>query len=256
MDTIFQLPLFLLAVIQLLLALLLLSPRSLALPISQLVRSSKKSVPTNTVVWTLAIVLGGLLVSSVFELVRGHERAVRVDSREMYGTIDYLRAQVSSVLCTLNLALLFLGRALADAICAEDHSSKNLDAMKRQVKGLQTEYQRVTSVLDTKGNESKVAGAVGLPAGGLPSEAEALKKQVDRLIAEKDRLQLVAEEAAKSKNTAEASVVAMKSQLKGFDAQFDRILEENKLLKRKLVGHGDNTYAADVIQQQAGKKNE
>ncbi len=35
----------------------------------------------------------------------------------------------------------------------------------------------------------------------------------------------------------------------GFDSQFDRILEENKLLKRKLVGFGDKTYAADVTQQ-------
>jgi hypothetical protein len=50
-------------------------------------------------------------------------------------TIDYLRAQVSCVLCVLNLALTFLSRTLASTLVAEDRGLKNLDAMRRQVWG-------------------------------------------------------------------------------------------------------------------------
>jgi hypothetical protein len=47
--------------------------------------------------------------------------------------IDFLRAQLSCVLCVLNLLLLFAGRALATSLVAADRGMKNLDAMQRQV---------------------------------------------------------------------------------------------------------------------------
>ena len=92
--------------------------------------------------------------------------------------IDYLRTRVSCVLCTLNLLLLLLCRALCLARCALDSTQKNLEAMKRQVKGLQAEYERVTTV---------PGGGAGGDGG---AEVAALKKQVDKMILEKDVLQV------------------------------------------------------------------
>mmetsp|Transcript_27065 Transcript_27065/g.68798 ORF Transcript_27065/g.68798 Transcript_27065/m.68798 type:complete len:249 (-) Transcript_27065:83-829(-) len=248
MDTIFQLPLFTLVLLQLLLALGLLAPKSISLPIAQLLKKTKTNTAANSVVWTVTVVLAGLLVSSFLELLRGFERVKHADVREVVSTIDYLRAQLSCALCAFNLALLFLSRALGEALVAWNHSNKNLEAMQRQVKGLQAEYQRVTE--KPKGAEGEDTGAAG------DSEADALKKKVDKLIGEKTKLQEAGEAAEKAKAAAEASVTAMKSQLKGFDAEYDRVREENAFLKRKLAGHGDPQYLAEVQGNVGGKKDD
>lgn len=252
-----QLPLFGLAFLQMLLTIFLLTPRPIALTVAQLIRMTRKNTVLNTVILTTAVGLAGLGFSSMWELFNQKgSLAKHTDAKEMVSTVDYLRAQVTGCLCALNLALLMCGRALSDALCAEEHSKKNMDAFQRQVKGLQTEYERVT-----KGDSASGAKSLGsadmTPLEDTPSETEALKKQLDRLIAEKDAMQVTMEAAAKAKATAEASVVAMQSQLKGFDNHIDRVLEENQHLKRKLVGHGDQTYTAEVTHSlQNGKKME
>eukprot|EP00199_Chlamydomonas_sp_CCMP681_P005886 CAMPEP_0119101428 /NCGR_PEP_ID=MMETSP1180-20130426/477_1 /TAXON_ID=3052 ORGANISM="Chlamydomonas cf sp, Strain CCMP681" /NCGR_SAMPLE_ID=MMETSP1180 /ASSEMBLY_ACC=CAM_ASM_000741 /LENGTH=247 /DNA_ID=CAMNT_0007085547 /DNA_START=83 /DNA_END=826 /DNA_ORIENTATION=+ len=245
MDTIFQLPLFFICLLQILLALLLLAPRAIALPVSQLYKSFCISGAANSVTLTVAIGLSAILVSCIMELMRGYKVASHATLRDI-AAIDYLRAQVSCVLCILNLMLLFLVRALSVAICGVDHGAKNLDAMKRQVKGLQTEYERVTKASSTTAGAAEAAGS---------AEVDGLKRQVDRLISDKAMLQNTLEAAEKARNGAEAGVSAMKSQMKGFDTEFDRLLEENKMFKWKLAQAGDPKYAAEVgLGPKVGKK--
>ncbi|KXZ55872.1 hypothetical protein GPECTOR_2g1423 [Gonium pectorale] len=97
--------------------------------------------------------------------------------------------------------------------------------MQRQVKGLQAEYERVTSApkADAKGGDLAA------------EEAAALKKTVDRLIAEKEALHSGKEAAEAAAKTAEARVTAMVAQIKGFDKEFDRLLDENKALKKQVA---------------------
>ena len=48
-----------------------------------------------------------------------------------------------------------------------------------------------------------------------------------------------------------------RTRTQGFDKEFDRLLEENKLLKRKLAGTGHPEYAAEVsVAAGGGKKDD
>lgn len=82
MDTIFQLPLFALVIVQLIIALGLIGPKAISLPVAQQLNKAKGNVAANTVMWTLAVVLSGLLVASFSQLVKNAERAERADVRE------------------------------------------------------------------------------------------------------------------------------------------------------------------------------
>ncbi|KAF5837977.1 hypothetical protein DUNSADRAFT_3638 [Dunaliella salina] len=154
-------------------------------------------------------------------------------------TIDTLRAQVSCALCMLNLALVFFSRALAAALCKEDKMSKNLEAMKRQTQGLQAEYARLTN-----------AGDKGGAAGS--DEVQALKAQVDKLIAQKEALQAESEKARKSQAQAEATAEALKRQAGGLNTEYDRVVEENLVLNKKLAQAGVPGYLPQA--DRLGKK--
>jgi hypothetical protein len=83
MDTIFQLPLFAVALFQACLLLLLLTPsNAIRLPVARLIKASTVGAAANSVSLTVAVVLGGLTVSAVVELTRTAERATRADTRE------------------------------------------------------------------------------------------------------------------------------------------------------------------------------
>jgi hypothetical protein len=126
-------PLSIVAVVLLLLALAMLLPRAASLPLSIALSKAHKNPGVKSVGYTVCILLAGLFVSSFMEVVRGAER-VRVDVRvDLVATVDYLRGQVSCVLCLLNLVLLLLLPALAEERRAHDSNAKNLDAMQRQV---------------------------------------------------------------------------------------------------------------------------
>mmetsp|Transcript_31470 Transcript_31470/g.70061 ORF Transcript_31470/g.70061 Transcript_31470/m.70061 type:complete len:249 (-) Transcript_31470:7-753(-) len=227
METIFTLPLFILACIQAVLSLLLLAPAPVSLPTAQVISKLRKTTAVQSALITISVLLAGLFFSSFLELTRGADRVRSGDVRgDLMGTIDYLRAQVSCVLAVLNLLLVLLNPALADEKKQHDHQTKNLEAMKRQVKGLQTEYERVTA---------KPASGQGAAGSGPASEAEEWKRKVDKLIREKGEMQDSVDAANKGKAAAEARVEAMLKQIKGFDAEYDRVLDENKQLKRRLA---------------------
>ncbi|GAX75945.1 hypothetical protein CEUSTIGMA_g3388.t1 [Chlamydomonas eustigma] len=167
----------------------------------------------------------------MLELMKGADRAERGDIRvDLMGSIDFLRSQLSCSLCLINIMMLLLCPALADEKKSLDFQIKNLEAMKRQVKGLQSEYERVTNKSESGKNASSGASTID----PMKSEVEQWKLKVDKLIREKCEQQALLEAADKSKAGAEAKVEAMLSQIKGFDKEYDRVLDENKKLQLRL----------------------
>ncbi|KAG1653047.1 hypothetical protein FOA52_000723 [Chlamydomonas sp. UWO 241] len=215
------LPLGIVGALLLLLALAMLLPRAVSLPLSIVLSKGTKNPGVKSCVYTVCILLFGVFCAAFSEVVRG-DRTRRGDVRgDLVATVDYLRAQVSCALCLLNLMLCLLIPALAEERRAHDSKGKNLDAMQRQTKGLQAEYERMTK-----------SGALG---GGDDGEAAALKAKVDRLIREKAEQQGASDASARAQAGAEAKVDALLSQIKGFDKEYDRVLEENKMLQRRLA---------------------
>ncbi|KAG2436313.1 hypothetical protein HXX76_006624 [Chlamydomonas incerta] len=199
------------------------------LTISQALRALTKNQASKAVVGTFGLVLGVLGTSSLVELYHGAEKVKQGSLRgEILATVDYLRVQVSCVLSLSNLLILLLNLALSAKACSVDRTEKNLTAMQRQVKGLQTEYERVTKA-------DKAGGGGGATSSLAAEEAAALKKTLDRVIGEKEQLQAASEAAEKAAKAAEAKVTAMVSQIKGYDKEFDRMLDENKALKARLA---------------------
>ncbi|EFJ46447.1 hypothetical protein VOLCADRAFT_105587 [Volvox carteri f. nagariensis] len=229
MDTIFTLPLFILAVFQAFLTVLHVTP-GLGLPLSQTLRLLSRNTASRSVIYTLMGALALLSASSMFELSKG---------------ADKIRS----------------GNLRGSERCKLDHTQKNLSAMQRQVKGLQAEYDRVTST-------DKAAEGKSTAATAAADEAAALKKTLDKLIAEKQQLQAAVEAAEGAAKTADARVTAMVSQVKkrhpisgfflsltapglqpnllpccrndcvlpyqGYDSEFDRLRDENTALRLQL----------------------
>lgn len=74
MDTIFTLPLFILACLQALLSLLLLLPKAASLPVAQLLRSARKNTAASAATYTMAAALALLSATSFVQLLEGAER--------------------------------------------------------------------------------------------------------------------------------------------------------------------------------------
>ncbi|GIL66217.1 hypothetical protein Vafri_19824 [Volvox africanus] len=227
MDTIFTLPLFILAVLQAFITVLHAIP-GVGLPLSQTLRLLTQNTASRSVIYTLMGALALLSTSSLYELSKGADKVRSGTLRgEVMATVDYLRAQVSCALSLSNLLVLLLNLLLSSARCKLDRTVKNLSAMQRQVKGLQAEYERVTASAD-----KTAAGAATSSLAG--EEAAALKKMVDKLIAEKQQLEAAVEVAEAAAKTADARVTAMVAQVKGYDTEFDRLRDENTGLRQQL----------------------
>ena len=95
METIFTLPLSVIALIQLLVSLLLLGPKAISLPLSQLISKAKGGTAAKSVLSTILVLLLALFVSSLMELLKGADKIRRGDMRvDVMATVDYLRSQV------------------------------------------------------------------------------------------------------------------------------------------------------------------
>ncbi|GIM02467.1 hypothetical protein Vretimale_7316 [Volvox reticuliferus] len=160
-------------------------------------------------------------------------------------TVDYLRAQVSCALSISNLLVLLLNLLLSSARCKLDSTQKNLSALQRQVKGLQAEYERVTRTGIATSSDKPAAGAA--VSNLAAEEAAALKKMADKLIAEKQQLQAAVEVAEAAAKTADARVMAMVSQVKGYDTEFDRLRDENTALRQQLQRQQPGVTAASGV---------
>lgn len=72
------------------------------------------------------------------------------------------------------------------------------------------------------------------------------EQQESRSLGQKEKCTLESRAAAaeEAKKSAETRVTAMVAQAKGMDAEYDRLLEENKLLTRRLAQY-DPSYSSD-----------
>lgn len=135
METLFTLPLFLLLSVQTFISILLLLPKAVSLPVAGLLKNLRKNTATASVIYTIVGAFALLSVASIMEVMRGAERVRASGLRgEVLGTVDFLRSQVSAVLAVSNLLFLLLNVALSEKACELDHTCKNFEAFKRQVR--------------------------------------------------------------------------------------------------------------------------
>jgi phage shock protein A len=224
MDLAVILPLSALLALQLLGSLLLLSPRAISKHVASLLHLTRTSSAVSSVMYTVAVAVGAMTISSIVQLVGVNKSldAQLAGDRAMALTAEQLRALLAVVLGVSNLALLFLNKALAYEQQTADKATLNLSVLQKQAKGLQTEYMRATS--------SKDEGS------GAAPDSSSGKQEVSQL---QEALE-VARAEAKAAATNEAAV---KSQAKGLEREYDRLMSEVDELKRRLARY-DGQYAA------------
>eukprot|EP00201_Polytomella_parva_P006832 CAMPEP_0175074658 /NCGR_PEP_ID=MMETSP0052_2-20121109/21455_1 /TAXON_ID=51329 ORGANISM="Polytomella parva, Strain SAG 63-3" /NCGR_SAMPLE_ID=MMETSP0052_2 /ASSEMBLY_ACC=CAM_ASM_000194 /LENGTH=107 /DNA_ID=CAMNT_0016343033 /DNA_START=401 /DNA_END=724 /DNA_ORIENTATION=- len=96
--------------------------------------------------------------------------------------------------------------------------------MKRQVQGLQVEYERLSSTVDKKMDDKTVTESAAT------SNETKLASDVMKLTA---RL----EKAQSNCQVLEEEVVVTKQRLQNLGSQFDEVVEENKRFNRELTCH-------------------
>jgi len=116
------------------------------------------------------------------------------------------------------LLLMVLVRRLGLTMLELDTGKVSQGAMLKQVKGLQTEYQRL---LDTGGGYEGAAKA---------GDAAKLREEVRELKALEPQLQ----EARQAQSAAERNLQVVKSQAKGLETEYDRLLAELDDVNRRL----------------------
>lgn len=229
METAFSITLGVLLAFQSFLSLLLICPWVVSKPIVQLFRLTRGSPAASAATYTVGAALGAICASSIYEIFFQQSSA---DARDTHGSllakIDRHRAWLSAILSAVNLILLFVDRAFALEKFELDKARINLATMLKQVKGLQTEYNRVTT------GPSEADSGTG--------EAGALKNKLQQLEDQNKHLKDAADEAQATAASAEARVSAMVAQVKGMDKEYDRLLAENAQLQRLLAQY-DPSYA-------------
>ncbi len=81
METVFTLPLALFALVQILIAILLLAPSGLSLPIAQLISKARKGTAAKSILNTIQILFLALFISCMSELIKGADRVKHGDVR-------------------------------------------------------------------------------------------------------------------------------------------------------------------------------
>ena len=240
MDSLIILPLAAFATILVPLAcLLLFLPRSWSLSLSQMIAKANNN---GKLLFVPSAILGGVVFISIFQLY-----ATSWHSHGVMETVDRMRAESSLALALLDLLLI----SLVPALCEERRQGAsmliNLEAMKRQVKGLQAEYERVTS----SANPAPAPAPPAKPSGGGGGfdVGEEWRRKVEELTVEREEQKALLDAAVRAKSTAEAKTEALLSQVKGYDREFDRLLDENKALKAAAAGGGARVSVASMVGQ-------
>lgn len=213
------------AAVQAAVSLVLLGPRVVSKPVSKLLKTTASDVVAKTVVMTIAGALALVAATSIFDLSRNKDLESSNPTSKLLASIDNYRAQITTLLSLGNLLLLALNSSLGYEQYTRDFTEKNLEGLKRQVKGLQAEYTRVTDQ-----SKSSKEGAESAPVDTVD-----YKKQIDKMIQEKIQLQGEIDVAVKNQKTAEAKLEALLSQVKGMDREYDRLRDENSSLHNKVA---------------------
>eukprot|EP00884_Botryococcus_braunii_P010705 jgi/Botrbrau1/19636/Bobra.0003s0006.1 len=229
------LPLYILLVIQAILGLTLLTPVYVARPAIALAKHSKSPIGL-TVLGTISVFLGVLLIPPLVEIntinrhTSKHASEVELANRRESEASAYL----SLVMTLVCLLWTFLLQKLGVVLGEREQLRLSQGALLKQVHGLSAEYDR----LNRQHSSSSGTGAI---------EAATSKLQSALTAAEKDKAAYLAqlEEAVKARKTAEANAAALKTQSKGLENEYDRLLAELDMVKRRLR-IADPTYSEDA----------
>ena len=240
MDSLIILPMAFIAVILCILALLLLFlPRTASLSLAQIL---VKATKTSTSGQSSLLFIPLMMLTSIFGISIVRLLTSSSHGNGMMETVDRVRAESAAALSMLDLALVLLIPALCEERRQAASMSINLEAMKRQVKGMQSEYERVTSSSAPPPPASKQGG------GGLDIADEWRRKVEERTQLKVEHSSLL-EAAVKARASAEAKAEALLSQVKGYDREFDRLLDENKMLKAAQGQGGARASVASMVGQ-------
>jgi len=221
-------PIVFLGACQCIIAILLLAP----LPVARLAINLCKATTTpvgKTFLGTISVFLLVLLVAPILEVNDLRAQATRQFSgsstssleldnlhRRDAETLAYLSAVLTGFSLLMNFVLQKLGLVLGERELAKLKETTLL----KQVKGLHAEYDRLSSQ-----KSSAQAGA------SVVEEAKA------ELLAARQQLeaaQVKSAEADKKRQAAELNLDALKSQTRGLENEYDRLLATNDSLQKKL----------------------
>eukprot|EP00803_Ostreobium_quekettii_P000217 evm.model.scf_434.1 EVM.evm.TU.scf_434.1 scf_434:701-4129(-) len=160
-----------------------------------------RSVLTASTTSSLALIMSVPFGASLLEM------GALGTGRAAHSPGDVAKAQLLAILAIVIVLLALILRKISEEMISHEKLTLSHEALLKQVKGLQEEYNRMS-------NEAKESGALSR------AEKETLLGRVS-----------AAEEA---KRSAETRVEAMISQAKGMDKEYDRLLDENNKLKRQL----------------------
>ncbi|KAK9861931.1 hypothetical protein WJX84_011919 [Apatococcus fuscideae] len=174
-----------------------------------------------TILYTIGIVLGFLVISPLYDLSHLNARsfANEWERAQTQGAISYAWLSATIILgCLLGL---FTLRRFGLTLRQQAQLKTSEGALLKQVKGLQSAY---TKLLDEKPSGKGTNG----PSATSQADNTTLKNEL-REAREAQRL------AEQKKNEAENNVQAIKSQSKGLEKEYDRLLAENDELKQQLA---------------------
>ncbi|KAI3423928.1 hypothetical protein D9Q98_009762 [Chlorella vulgaris] len=256
----FTLPLLVILALESLTGVLLLCPKPLNTPAILLYRSTYTQIGA-TVFYTIASLLLLLMITPLYETWRLYQTAgMAADNgdattlKAMLSAGDSEQQQAATMLSfTLtasSLALMFFLRKLGAVLAVCDQQSASETAMLKQVEGLQSEYARVAD--NVAGEEPAGSAATtthDAQPGGKSEEAVAASKLSDEEVAQMRKLvsslqemnstlSCRVEKANRAHHQAETDLAAVRTQSKGLESEYDRLLAEHDDLKRQLQRAG------------------
>ncbi|EFN50774.1 hypothetical protein CHLNCDRAFT_142489 [Chlorella variabilis] len=285
----FTLPLLIILVLETAVGALLLCPKPFNQPSIALARATHTQIGA-TVFYTLAGVLTLLMASPLYDATQLYhatrdktdavaaaldttcERESFVNSCVFVGLAaaaadapvaqpaaeHEARTLLSFTLTAACLAQMFFLRRLGAVLGQLERMSVSEAAMLKQVKGLQSEYARMAGSAGAAGGTAEEAAAQpsGPPGAGRLSDDEV--GELRRLVADLERMnsELGArlEKANKAHSLAESNLSALKTQSKGLENEYDRLLSEHDELRRQLQRAG--LAAGGAADSRMGKKDE
>lgn len=256
----FTLPLLIILVLETAVGALLLCPKPFNQPSIALARATHTQIGA-TVFYTLAGVLTLLMASPLYDATQLYH-ATRDKTDAVAAALDTTeheaRTLLSFTLTAACLAQMFFLRRLGAVLGQLERMSVSEAAMLKQVKGLQSEYARMAGSAGAAGGTAEEAAAQpsGPPGAGRLSDDEV--GELRRLVADLERMnsELGArlEKANKAHSLAESNLSALKTQSKGLENEYDRLLSEHDELRRQLQRAG--LAAGGAADSRMGKKDE
>lgn len=190
-----------------------------------------KSKYGRVVARTVAVCLVLLLASSLFSLYRQQTRvnkssAIVGSTASLVDQVDILNDAIESSLIAYALILAILIDRLHHAMKSGDSMKVSLEMLKKQAKGMETEYLRLTKEHSGNSKDGEVDPQL--------EREKLLKATIADLRASIESLKAEVDLKAKESKASEASVWALKKQCQGIQLECDKLLDDNGRLKAQL----------------------